>query len=160
VTRESDVVPSQFRLGWIALGRADVYFNRHKRLWSVRVQGRVVAHLDALALAHCTMRVSEAGRLRCIASGQRGVHAWITGTLVHVPDELLLVEEFGYNPFKAPNFMRRRDTTPVHTAELVIFSSAGRCFVCRSWPDAHQLELDASHRLGARGAAPEGGACP
>ncbi len=142
------------------MGRADVYFNRHKRLWSVRVQGRVVAHLDGLALARCTMRVSEAGRLRCLDSGRRGVHAWITGTMVHVPDELLHVEEFGYNPFKAPFFVSRRDTTAVYTAEMVVFSSGGRCFVARSWRDTRQLKLDASNGLSAHSAAPEGESCP
>ena len=62
-------------------GRSDVYRNLTRRLWSVRVGGRVVGHVPAIVLADVVLRASEAGRLRCLRTGARDVHAWATGTV-------------------------------------------------------------------------------
>lgn len=58
---------------------ADVYRNLTRRAWSVRVGGRVVAHVPAIALAGVTLRASEASRLRCLRLAIRDVHAWARG---------------------------------------------------------------------------------
>ncbi|BCM81601.1 hypothetical protein mvi_00620 [Methylobacterium indicum] len=50
-----------------------------RRAWSVRVAGRVVAHVQAIALVGVTLRASEAGRIRCLRTGARDVHAWARG---------------------------------------------------------------------------------
>ncbi len=47
----------------------------------MRVDGRVVGHVQAIALAGVTLRASEAGRLRCLRTGARDVHAWARGTV-------------------------------------------------------------------------------
>jgi hypothetical protein len=62
----------------------DIYWHRSRRLWSVRVAGRVVAHVPAIALSDVTFRASEAGRLRCLRTGARDVHAWAAGTVAEV----------------------------------------------------------------------------
>lgn len=64
---------------------ADVYWHRGRRLWSVREGGRVVAHVPAIALAEVVLRASEAGRIRCLRTGARDVHAWAAGTIVEAP---------------------------------------------------------------------------
>lgn len=61
---------------------ADVYRNLTRRAWSVRVGGRVVAHVPAIALEGVTLRASEASRLRCLRLGIRDVHAWARGVPV------------------------------------------------------------------------------
>lgn len=57
----------------------EVYRNLTRRAWSVRVGGRVVGHVPAIALAGVTLRASEAARLRCLRTGCRDVHAVARG---------------------------------------------------------------------------------
>ncbi|BAQ49202.1 hypothetical protein Maq22A_1p34710 (plasmid) [Methylobacterium aquaticum] len=59
----------------------EIYRNLTRKAWSVRVGGRVVAHVQAIALVGVTLRASEAGRLRCLRTGTRDVHAWARGTV-------------------------------------------------------------------------------
>jgi hypothetical protein len=61
---------------------ADVYRNLTRGAWSVRVGGRVVGHVPAIALAGVALRASEASRLRCLRLGIRDVHAWARGVPV------------------------------------------------------------------------------
>ncbi|KQO66532.1 hypothetical protein IPV08_19125 [Methylobacterium sp. SD274] len=63
---------------------SDVYWHRARRLWSVREAGRVVAHVPAIALSGVAFRASEAGRLRCLRTGCRDVHAWAVGSVCEV----------------------------------------------------------------------------
>lgn len=62
----------------------DVYWHRTRRLWSVRERGRVVAHVPAITLVGVLFRASEAGRLRCLRTGARDVHAWAAGAVCEV----------------------------------------------------------------------------
>lgn len=63
----------------------DVYRNRTRCRWSVRISGRVVGHRLGLALTGVTLRASEAARLRCLRTGARDVHAWAAGTIADLP---------------------------------------------------------------------------
>ena len=60
-------------------GSVDVHRNLTRRAWSVRVGGRVVGHVPAIALRDVTLRSSNAARLRCLRLGARDVHAWARG---------------------------------------------------------------------------------
>ena len=57
----------------------EVYRNLTRRAWSVRVGGRVVGHVPAIALRDVALRASEASRLRCVRLGIRDVHAFARG---------------------------------------------------------------------------------
>ena len=59
----------------------EIYWNRTSRLWSVREAGRVVAHVETISLSDVRFRASEAGRLRCLRTGARDVHAWAAGAI-------------------------------------------------------------------------------
>ena len=63
---------------------AEIYWNRPRRLWSVREGGLVVAHVPAIALVGVRFRASEASRLRCLRTGCRDVHAWAVGRVCEV----------------------------------------------------------------------------
>jgi hypothetical protein len=107
--------------------RVQVYYNRTRRIWSIRKSGKVVRHDSELALRDCRMSVSEKARIRTVTTGRRGVHAWISGELLDaVPRQPGLVE-ISYNPFKAGYFLTRAESMPVHAAPLVIFTAAGKC---------------------------------
>lgn len=57
----------------------DVYRNLTRACWSVRVAGRVVGHVPAIALQDVVLRASEASRVRCVRLGIRDVHAYARG---------------------------------------------------------------------------------
>lgn len=83
-----------------------VYWNIRRKVWSVRVGTRVVAHLEAFTILNPTFHVSEAGRQRVLREKRKNVHAYIRGA-IHAPG---LVAETGsrvsYNPYKGPSFYR------------------------------------------------------
>lgn len=57
----------------------DVYRNLTRACWSVRVAGRVIGHVPAIALRDVVLRASEASRVRCVRLGIRDVHAYARG---------------------------------------------------------------------------------
>jgi hypothetical protein len=64
--------------------RVFVYWNLHRRLWSVRalegpLKGRVIDHLRTLTLTDAVGRVGAAGNARVRREGRKNVHAGIVG---------------------------------------------------------------------------------
>ena len=96
----------------------DAYWNRTRRLFSVRRGGRVIAHVPAPTLAGCLFRASEAGRLRCLRTGARDVHAVVTGEPFDVPRPADAVR-VGYRLTEAG--FRRRDTGEIITHADVVW---------------------------------------
>lgn len=108
--------------------RVFVYFNLHRKCWSVKAlegqrKGRVVYHLQSLRLYACEFKVSEAGRQRVIREGRKNVHAGIVGYLSHTAGTLDLAGYVSvpvtYNPYRYSSFVRKRDEAPVNSAEWV-----------------------------------------
>lgn len=113
-------------------GSADVYRNLTRGSWSVRVEGRVVGHVPAIALVGVTLRASEAARLRCLRTGSRDVHAWARGIpLVGVPRTAGAIP-FTYR-LRDPGF-RLADGTPLTSAAAVWLEADGSawCLAPRS----------------------------
>ena len=103
-----------------------VYFNLHKKVWSVKAlsgpkKGLVIAHLDRLVLDECAFKVSEAGRQRVLREKRKNVHAGVVGTLAEE-----IVENIGavvtYNPYKYNSFVTRDNEQPIYTARRVILN--------------------------------------
>ncbi|BAU90596.1 MULTISPECIES: hypothetical protein [Methylobacteriaceae] len=63
----------------------EVYRNRTRCRWSVRISGRVVGRRLGVVLVGVTFRASEAARLRCLRTGARDVHARAAGTVADLP---------------------------------------------------------------------------
>lgn len=63
-----------------------VYWNSHKRLFSVQVQNGsswyVAGHAANVQLINCTFTVSAAGHRRALREKVKNVHAFVRGTLV------------------------------------------------------------------------------
>ena len=88
--------------------------------------------MRSLTLINCQLKIQEKARLKVVASGRRGVHAWITGELLDklpVHDQLI---EIRYNPFISGQFFTRDNQLPVWKARLVVFGTDGRCFISYS----------------------------
>lgn len=93
--------------------RVFVYFNLHRKVWSVRAlegpdKGRVVARSPHVLLTEASGKVSEAGRQRVLRERKKNVHAGLVGNLVSL-DRRAALEGSGaqitYNPYKYDSFV-------------------------------------------------------
>ncbi|MGQ7794489.1 hypothetical protein ACUN0C_18955 [Faunimonas sp. B44] len=101
----------------------DVYWNSRRRCYSVRHKGRVIHHLTALSIERPRFVVSQKGRERVIATGEKNVHAVIRGRLwcmFGIPaGQKSRAREVRYNPFVNSSFVDQ-DNKPVTRADLAI----------------------------------------
>jgi hypothetical protein len=110
--------------------RVFVYWNLHRRIWSIRAlegenRGRVIAHAPEVAIVDAALRVSEAGRQRVIREKRKNVHAGVLGTLADIPADRPTIG-VRYNPYETSTFVRRDTGAPVLRAGLVLLDSAGK----------------------------------
>lgn len=86
-----------------------VYFNLHKRLFSVQdcATRKVVQHRFNLVLHDVRFIVSERGRQRVLRDKRKNVHAFVEGTLLpqeeHAPRGRRW-RKVSYNPYKSGHF--------------------------------------------------------
>lgn len=126
-----------------------VVFPDDHRIW------RVGHHADALLLADAEMVVQEHGRFQVLNTGQKNVHAWVTGRLIAadvaaveepivsdtveevfpwLPEADVVAEQavgctrFDYNPFTARFFFETETMDPIETASFAYIRSPGECF--------------------------------
>ena len=91
--------------------RVFVYFNLHRKLWSVRAldgprKGHVIAHKRGVVLQGVSPRVSQAGRERVLRERKKNVHAGLVG--YWVPFNTPITEHMvpiTYNPYKYESFV-------------------------------------------------------
>ncbi len=96
--------------------KVEVYWNLHKKLYSVRRKGKVVAHVPFITLKDVQWVVQPAGNARVRREGKKNVHAFARGTWLYGNDELQLVNdelrmkdrrEVTYNPDVHQGFVLR-----------------------------------------------------
>lgn len=56
-----------------------VYYNFHKRLFSIMRNGKVVGHAPEVMLESVEFRVRPGGRARALHEGRKSVHAFVIG---------------------------------------------------------------------------------
>jgi hypothetical protein len=61
--------------------RLYVYWNLHKKTWSVRQSGKIVGHSDLIFLKDCRFLVGKAGQARVRREKKKNVHAGVSGYL-------------------------------------------------------------------------------
>ena len=89
--------------------RVYVYWNLHRKCWSVRQGGKVKGHATKLALKDCRFLVGKAGQARVRREGKKNVHAGVSGYLKFdipwwVGNTTCFVM---YNPYKHDTFIQR-----------------------------------------------------
>lgn len=103
----------------------EAYYNLHKHVPSVRVDGKVVAHLDAVPVRKPTFVVQEGGRRRVLEERSKNVHAFIRGELAAglVPEELegLIPIRVKYDPYRFDCFVTADTEQRVEEAEVAVF---------------------------------------
>lgn len=106
--------------------RVEVYFNLHKKVFSVRrcSTGRVIMHSDHVHIRNPEFVVRKAGRERVLREGKKNVHAFVRGEITHFDDfnpdydtDFSLVM---YNPYKYETFVDVQDVLPVRTAKRAL----------------------------------------
>lgn len=115
-----------------------VYFNLHKKCWSVKAlegenKGRVIAHEDFVTLVEATPKVSEAGRQRVLKEKRKNVHAGIVGywgdqstTDMYFDNLDMQPYDITYNPYKHKSFMHTWEETRFTGAPVVVMNSRAR----------------------------------
>ena len=108
-----------------------VYWNRHRKMWSVRSAAtrRVISHVPAIALSGCEFRVSQAGRQRAVETGKRNVHAVVCGRpLARTTSRLnnSPATAVTYNPFRQSQFTDAVTSRSLARARYVIFTPDGK----------------------------------
>lgn len=109
---------------------AKVYFNLHKKCFSVQQKGLVVAHVNEIFLQNATFKVSEAGRQKVIATKRKNVHAFVVGNVM--PDEVTPYADklalpwlsVTYNPYKYSSFVLHDGVIPIMRAGVVSLVAA------------------------------------
>ena len=88
--------------------KIEVYFNLHKKTWSVRQSGRVVGHTDYIQVKNPQFVVSQKGNERVRREQKKNVHAFVRG---YITDSLPLFPQqqkfVSYNPYKNSSFVER-----------------------------------------------------
>ena len=120
--------------------RVHVYWNIHKKCWSIRHKGKVIKHADKVSLADCTFHVQPAGRARVLREKRKNVHAYICGTLVddnvdetHDLTMRGLHKRIVYNPYLYDSFMVQHPTAPKGRSRLSPIKNYGS----RRWQRVH-----------------------
>lgn len=110
--------------------KVKVYFNLHKKCFSVQRNGIVIAHTNFVALKNVDFKVSEAGRQRVLRNKKKSVHAFVVGELLDVGVDSGI--EVTYNPYKYDSFVRKSDESNISRAEfavLVVDNNKGKIYV-------------------------------
>jgi hypothetical protein len=102
-----------------------VYFNLHKRLFSVKSlegasKGKVIGYSHSIVLDHTQFKISEAGRQRVIRERKKNVHAGVTGTLIDVGTigKMFKGDIITYNPYENSTFVKKFTNNPVYKGKL------------------------------------------
>jgi hypothetical protein len=103
--------------------RVYVYFNLHKKVWSVRQGGKVVEHSKIVMLKDCRYLVSEAGRKKVLEQKKKNVHAGVSGYpveyVVGIPGK---AKEITYNPYKHKTFVDKKTGKTVKVSDYAVLS--------------------------------------
>jgi len=88
--------------------KIDVYFNLHKKTWSVRQSGKVVQHTNFIYIKDPQYVVSQKGNERVRREKKKNVHAFVRGYVQNrlpvFPSKMTFVT---YNPYKNNSFVVR-----------------------------------------------------
>lgn len=99
--------------------RVEVYFNLHKKTFSVRSakSGKVLLHTDEVHIENPEFVVRQSGRERVLREGKKNVHAFVRGdaTFFRYTNRPML-DTLTYNPYKYVSFVDKQTEEPVYKA--------------------------------------------
>ena len=112
--------------------RVNVYFNLHKRLFSVTQGGIVQFHADRITLMDAKFLVGKAGQAKVRRTGRKNVHAKVSGYVADYASAFAITTVIDhdewrkayYNPYVTDTFVDYADKIPLHNADVVMLSMA------------------------------------
>jgi hypothetical protein len=113
----------------VANARYFIYWNSHKKLFSVRYKGKVIGHHYMLALVNLKFKVNEQGRQRVLREHRKNVHAGVEAQIVkeyEKPKPGEPIRLVRYNPYRGPNFI-------TDDGKPVLEAPRGICFEGQVW---------------------------
>lgn len=106
--------------------RVMVYFNLHKKTFSIQYKGLVIAHADYVKLKNVEFRVRQGGKEKVRAEMSKNVHAFVIGDLVEFIEypatdipSATSSKSITYDPYKYDSFVYRDTEEPVTNAREV-----------------------------------------
>ena len=88
--------------------KIEIYFNLHKKTWSVRQGGKVVQHTNFICVRDPQYVVRKTGKEKVRREKRKNVHAFVRGyvenRLPTFPKKNMFVT---YNPYKNDSFVER-----------------------------------------------------
>lgn len=119
--------------------RVMVYFNLHKKTFSVTYDSKVIMHADYVKLGDVEFRVRKGGNERVRSQQSKNVHAFVIGKLLDYceypcgntpnPTSDKIVT---YNPYKNDSFVYKNNGEPVYRVEEVdMINSQNKLFVVK-----------------------------
>jgi hypothetical protein len=134
------VVITQFQFDSLFLGKkVMVYYNLHKKTFSVSYDNKVIMHADYVKLGNVEFRVRTGGRNKVRAEKQKNVHAFVIGNLLEYceypcdnipnpPSSNIIT----YNPYKNETFVYKEGGEPIYAAkEVDMINSTNKLFVVK-----------------------------
>jgi hypothetical protein len=114
--------------------KVEVYWNLHKKCWSVRhAHGKLIAdrpHRTHLEMADVTWVVQRGGRERVLREGKKNVHAFARGTLIetkglphHKRQGRGSAVPVTYNPYKYDTFINAEAACPIRKSRVGLFTT-------------------------------------
>ena len=101
--------------------KVEVYFNLHKKCWSIRQAGKPVVHSDFVEIKEPQFVVQQGGNARVRREKRKNVHAFVRGYLTDrvgiFPKNQKLVT---YNPYKHTSFVERGTEKPICSAQYAV----------------------------------------
>jgi len=101
--------------------KVEVYFNLHKKCWSIRQAGVPVVHADFIEIKDPQFVVQQGGNARVRREKKKNVHAFVRGYLTDrvgiFPKNQKLVT---YNPYKHTSFVERGSGKPICSAQYAV----------------------------------------
>jgi hypothetical protein len=106
-----------------------IYWNLHKKCFSVKYKGKVIRHLNNFSASGVQFKVSELGRQRVIKEQRKNVHAYIVADEIENVSKsdrfhtLLDGFEVTYNPYKHTQFVDTKWEIAVNKARWVLLNT-------------------------------------
>lgn len=105
-----------------------IYWNLHKKMYSVVYKGRVVSHTTDINLKDVTFVVRQSGRERVLREKKKNVHAYVVGKIVDDREVWFSqgnYDTISYNPYQSDSFRNVTRDEPIFKAGIVALSSIG-----------------------------------
>jgi len=116
--------------------RVMVYYNLHKKTFSVQYKGKIILYADYVKLGNVEFRVRVGGKEKVRQEMRKNVHAFVIGDLKDYcvyPCENMPLETndniITYNPYKYDTFVNKETEEPIYFAnEIDMINTKNKIF--------------------------------